>query len=200
MGVGPPWSETPAGWMLNGHPLHLRIPDTVTLARVVAIPDNRGAGLWVTFACTAVPDHQVLLSALVDHHRPLTLGDCDRIADMLVERITGWKRWEASRLWAQTIGAWPIIDGELLGRGVDLAALPPDRATNVAFGWWRAMLGKAKSGEWERWLRDLEREPRRVIIAEAEQPMDPAQLAELQGLIGAATGPAAAGETVEQLP
>ena len=170
MGLGAPWTRPPDVWLLDGHRLRVRTPSTTALASAICLPDKEGAGLFAALECT-VPADRLLLLELIDSNRP-TLALFDDVADVLVQKIVGWKRWEAAHIWRETLDRWPVVEGELRGAGVDLAALGPASATHTAFAWWRRTLGRDKE-EWARFVREMEREPVRVIEREAEVPMDP---------------------------
>lgn len=136
---------------------------------------------------TMSADQQRLLEAV--HGGGMATPDLDwfgEVADALIEALLGWRRWEAAYLWTQTLQAWNVIDGELMGRGVDLIDLPAGRATSVAFSWWRHTLAQGKDDEWKRFEKDMRREPRRVLRRRAAKPMQSDALAVLQQNIAAA--------------
>lgn len=119
--------------------------------------------------------------------RRLDYDVLDQIADELVHRIAGWKRWEAEHVWTKTLAAWPAVDGDMQLSGVDLLGLDAGRATNAAFAWWRRLLAEDRDG-WKKFEREMTREPRRVIEAQAAEPMDMAAMSELQANIASARG------------
>jgi hypothetical protein len=88
----------------------------------------------------------------------------DDVADALIEQWFGVKRWTAERLWREALGAWVDVDGELLGRGVDLMDLPASRATSVVYkllqGWRQGDRAKV-----EAWRRELDRPPARTAAS-----------------------------------
>lgn len=178
--LGAPWTRTPAHWALNGRALRVQVPSTIDLARAITRTDSEGAGLWCTTVCTHPADQPALFEQIIARHTPVTLADLDKAADTLVQRVTGWKRWEAAHVWSYTLGGWPTIDGDLMGRGVDLTTLPAGRATNTAYAWWQQRLGNDEQA-WKKFVRDMERTPTRIIEAEAAKPLDPA----LYGLVNA---------------
>lgn len=176
--LGAPWTSPPPWWSLDGRPMRVQVPATTRLAAAIATPDDKGAGLYTVIECTAPGDRWWIFHQIVE--AGLDVDVLDEIADTLVERIVGRKRWEAAYLWRHTLGSWPEIDGDLTGRGVDLAELPAARATNVVHAWWRRNLQNADA--WNRFIREMEREPVRVIEREADQPMDPAVFGQLHQL------------------
>lgn len=109
----------------------------------------------------------------------------DEIADALVKNLFGHPRWVVQRIWRETIGMWREMDAELGARGVDLLALAPDRATNIAFG----QLRRSHSGKPEdlrRWLAQLEEPPARAFDTTAgEQAAADGFLAAMARLPGA---------------
>lgn len=180
MSLGAPWVREPDWWSLDSIPMRVTVPATTSFVGAICTPGD-AAGLWTCFALTDPLWHQPLVEAIYFRRAPLLVFD--RAADVLVEKITGWHRWEAAFVWTRTLGAWTLVDGDLTTAGVDLTALPPGRATNTAFAWWREHLGRDEQA-WKKFLRDMQREPRRIIEQEADKPMDPAVFGEL-GAIGA---------------
>ena len=177
MSLGAPWVHDPEWWSLDGIPLRVQIPATTILVTALAGPDQN-AGLWTCLALTDPRSRPDLVALIFDRFTDQAIDDA---ADQLVEKIVGWKRWEAAYLWTRTLQSWSIIDGDLMAAGVDLTRLPPARATNPAFSWWRRNLGRDET-EWKRFMRDLQREPRRILEREAAKPMDPAMFGALPGL------------------
>ncbi len=172
---------------MERYPLRVAEPSTLDFVRSLVIPDT-AAGMWLTLTMTDVADRSVVYTRISDPDwPPVWVEDFDDIADFLCERVTGWFRWEAEHVWRQTLGAWAVIDGDLQAAGVDLLALPPSRATNTAFAWWRRNLGD-NAAEWKKWTREMDRKPRRIIIKDADQPMSVAEMASLQALIGGGAG------------
>lgn len=181
MGLGAPWVRSPDWWSLDGTPIRVHVPETTSLVMALSLPDDRGAGLWTTLALTDELDQWKVVSAVIDAG-PAIDRILDDVADLLVEKITGWKRWEAAHVWQQTLGAWSIIDGDLTAQGVNITSLSITRATNTAFSWWRRNLGRDEQA-WKKWLRDMEREPRRIIEREADVPMDAAVFGDLADMM-----------------
>lgn len=131
----------------------------------------------MTLECTDPADRWRIVQLILQTR--LDLDVLDDVADALVERIAGWKRWRAAYVWRRTLGVWPTIDGDLLAGGTDVSMLSPARATNVVWAWWRRNLSPDKN-EWSRFVRDMDREPVRVVMKEAEQPMDSAVFGQLK--------------------
>lgn len=183
MELGAPWRPIPDRWSLDRHTLRVQVPATIDFVR--ASTRRHGSGLWATMVCTHRVDHRHIFAGLAA--QILDFDVLDLIADRLVQRIVGWNRWEAEHVWTNTLGAWPTIDGDMRLSGVDLLALGPAAATNTAFAWWRKNLGE-NADEWKKWTRDMERVPRRAIIAAAEEPMSGDAMAQLQANIAAARG------------
>lgn len=188
-GVVPaPWVTLPPAWSLDGVAVRAILPSPSDLVAALLTPEDKGGDLQTCLAFTAPLDrHRIvglILEAGGDAPEPETFAV---IADQLVEAGIGWHRWEAEYVWAQTMGAWRLIDGEHLGRGVDIMGLPPGRATAVAYAWWHHRLGRSED-EWKKFTKDMTREPRRVVRRQAAVPMNPDSVAQLQGLIGGAAG------------
>lgn len=82
------------------------------------------------------PDVDYLDDRLDDPDDGLTLRELRRVAESLVEAATGRRWWVAQRLIASVADEWAELDGALLLRGVDLAALAcssPARLCNVMY-------------------------------------------------------------------
>ncbi|WP_237001023.1 hypothetical protein [Gordonia liuliyuniae] len=141
--------------------------------------DEYGPGLWVAYECTAPADRWRIAERA---YSGTPLDVFDHAADVIVERLTGWHRWEAEFVWRAALGAWPEVDGDLLGRGVDVSLLPPARATNTVYAWLRGQLSQDDKA-WKKFQKDMRHEPRRVVLREAEKPMPADDQAELQRLI-----------------
>lgn len=153
---------------------------------MAALLTGERAGLAVTVACTEVRDRWGIYRRILDETAPpIWLETFDLIADALVVRLAGWNRWEAEHVWMQSLGAWNTVDGDLRLSGVELHELSFGAATNTLFAWWRRTLGGSED-TWKSWIRDMTREPRRVILAEADQPMDMEAYATLTGNIARA--------------
>ena len=178
MSLGAPWVRDPDWWSLEGIPLRVQIPAITSLVRPLLLPDHK-AGLWTCIELTAPADRRLIVDAIVTDRT--LVSTLDTAADVLIEKIVGWKRWEAAHLWDRTLKSWAVIDGDLTAAGVDVTALPPARATNAVFSWWRKNLGRDET-EWKRFLRELQREPRRILEREAEKPMDVTAFGALPGL------------------
>ncbi|WP_353107835.1 hypothetical protein [Gordonia sp. (in: high G+C Gram-positive bacteria)] len=205
MALAAPWIIGPALWALDGHPMRVHQPTTAGLVRVLLSggkDHDPVSGLWTTIECTDPRDHPCIIEHI--YSGDLMLTTLEDIADALVEHITGWKRWEALHVWEHTMGAWPAIDGDLLGNGVDIASLPPGRATNAVYAWWRRLLGRDEKA-WKKFEKDMRHEPRRVIKREADKPMSASDQAQLEQLIaasvaGGAPSPAVSASTITMPP
>ncbi|QRY62757.1 hypothetical protein JVX90_00320 [Gordonia sp. PDNC005] len=160
--------------------MRIRVPEATSLAMALAIPDDKGAGLWTCIELTEPADRWRIVERVMTAGTDVDLFD--DAADRLIEKITGWKRWEAAFVWRSTLGAWPVIDGDLTMRGVDLAVVPASRVTNTVYAWWRQTLGRDENA-WKKFQRDMQREPRRILEREAAKPMDPASFAMLSGAV-----------------
>lgn len=156
---GAVWAASARAWALDGRVVHLRDPLPPTRDLVIAV---QSAYAWRIVLHTMRDDHDrywlwknVREGAL----RPPTI---DRIADGVVESLFGQPRWVIQRIWTDALGSWRELDAELLGRGVDAMALPPDRATNAAYGvlrGWRA----GDRNKLESWIKGLAVPPPRVM-------------------------------------
>lgn len=100
-----------------------------------------------------------LLEAIVAGE--ITDAQVEEIADALVEQIFGQPRWVVVRIWGETLAVWREVDAELGAHGIDLLALAPDRATNIAFGALQRRHAGTESAA-QRWLSELEEVPARA--------------------------------------
>ena len=142
-------------WALNGKVIRHQCPPLRTAVAFLTNPSpvplvvgtmrSRDVGHLYEAVFTGTPTEKHMLDIVADH-----LGEC----------WFGRPRWEAQRLWQQTLGAWATIDGELLLRGINVMELPPPRATNVVMAVWRKLL--AGSQDWDMWITKLTAEPLRV--------------------------------------
>ncbi len=108
----------------------------------------------------------------------------DGIADALAVQIFGQPRWVTQRLWREAMSMWREVDAELGVRGVDVLALPPDRATNTIYG----VLHRRRSHDERKlteWLRELEAEPMRVRGTASGDAAAAADFMQLMGMVGA---------------
>ncbi len=174
----------PDRWVLDGYPVRVVVPSTSTLVRsMLAEP----SGLWTVMACTDPRDYAYLWARASAPVRPLTLGTLDLVADALVQRVTGWHRWEAEHVWVSTVGAWHAVDGDLRAAGVDVLGLPAHAATNTAYAWFRRNLGRDEK-EWKKFVRDMTHEPVRVLAAKADEGMALDAFEQMQALTGGGSG------------
>lgn len=77
------------------------------------------------------PSADYLDDRLDDPGDPLTLRQMRRVAEALVEAATGRRWWIAQKLLASVADQWAELDGLLLLRGTDLAALAEDSPARV---------------------------------------------------------------------
>lgn len=181
-----PWASFPAWWAFDGTVLATRKPPTREVVTALLSEDKDGGALRLVMALTAPEDRPRIVQMVLEKGRDGPDTDWFAVvADRLVERLLGWRRWEASYVWTQTLGMWRVIDGEHLARGVDLMELPVGRATSVVFAWWRQAMARS-SDDWKQWVRKMEREPLRVIEEKAAEPMSADDLAQWQALMGRA--------------
>lgn len=158
------WKATAGAWTIDDRIVHLAdpLPPTRDLAGMTL-----SAYSWrVIVGTMRDPADMAWLIGETIRGTYLTERRLDRIADALVENLFGQPRWVVQRLWREAIGRWRELDAELGARGVDLLALPPDRATNIVFG----QLRRAHSGKEEHlrtWLAQLEEQPARVLATPA---------------------------------
>lgn len=145
--------------------MRVHVPSATDAGAALAISEEYRPALWWVFECTAPEDHWVILDAIYEHRLPLRV--VDEIADELCTRIVGWPRGEAMWVWAQSRGAWQMIEGDHLGRGVDVLALDPCQATNVCFSWWQQRFRHDSDG-WKKWVRDMQHPIRRYAAASVE--------------------------------
>lgn len=156
---GAVWAAATGAWMLDERVVHLRDPLPSTRELVIMVQSEYS---W-----------RLPLHTMRDEHDRIWMWDAVRagvmrppilheIADGLTLQLFGQPRWTVQRLWREALGGWRELDAELLGRGVDVMTLPPDRATNVVFG----VLRSWRTGEPRRvneWVRSLAAPPARVL-------------------------------------
>ncbi|OZE95086.1 hypothetical protein CH302_19290 [Rhodococcus sp. 15-2388-1-1a] len=124
------WRRPVDGWSLDGIEVALaQQPLRVVVGMLLA--DSPIPMILGTTEDPAVSD--VIAKMIVDIDGGITDELLELIADGIAEAYFARPRWQAAVLWRRAIEAWPDIDGELTGRGVDIMELPPDRATNVVF-------------------------------------------------------------------
>lgn len=172
--IGPPWVTTPAAWSIDDRRFRLHEPPVTDLAAALQAElggvDGPPTPLMGAIHVIVVLTHPVsrprFLMWLLDEDRPHMSGQqMQWIADDLTHAVTGWRRWMLQRVWAEALGAWAIVDGQLLGRGVDVTRLPFGRATNAVY----ACLSEMHSGDadhYRRWWDSLDRPPPRQVRRE----------------------------------
>ncbi|MBA9005915.1 hypothetical protein [Thermomonospora cellulosilytica] len=97
-----------------------------------------GWRLLLLLELTDPEDGEVLVERLDDPDDPLEPEDLDQVAETLVLQATGRPWWVTGRLLATALARWAELDGELIGRGVDLAQMvdrAPARACNLVYAW-----------------------------------------------------------------
>ncbi|QDH93517.1 hypothetical protein SEA_VERITY_31 [Gordonia phage Verity] len=166
MAVGPPFDRAPSGWMLDGAFLSTRTPDTRRLLPLFVLPDDdpvSGMATVMEFCTlTSLPQlYAAILRPRADGPAP-TLELLQFVADRLVESHLGVKRWIAQRVWRDALGSWLLVDGELQLRGIDVLALPPDRATNAVYALLRGWAANDQASL-DKWKRRVETPPLREI-------------------------------------
>lgn len=201
--AGPPWFPVPGQWSLDGHRMRLIVPPTKDLVQAMLI-DNESCGMYVLTATMDRFDAMWMYSRIFEPELPLVqFGHLDEIADALVDAIIGLPRWTATAIWKDTLGAWPLVDGELQARGINLMDLPPHRAMNAVIGVWRNFY---QGGEgFGKWWEKVSREPARVLIRELERDDDESAATDFQALMALSQGVQAAphvvdSEVVDQIP
>ncbi|MBP2703535.1 hypothetical protein JOL79_06945 [Microbispora sp. RL4-1S] len=125
---------------------------------------------------------------LDDELDTLTLRECARVAEGLVEAATGRRWWVAQRLIASAADDWHELDGMLLLRGVDLVELAraaPARLCNVMHRLIVEGLGKTDREMFEFRLR---RPPRGVDVRRTQVMTDAEQGAAFMAAMGALQG------------
>lgn len=182
--VAAAWRRDTGGWVLDGTVVHLRQPPMRHLVPLILS--------WspVPFILVTCRDNEVaawIAGRIVDRRDPLDAYILDPVVDEIIDTWFGMPRWTVQRLWKEAIGAWRDIDGEAGAKGVDVLALPPDRATNTIYRMLRARYRDAK--DLQRWARKLEEPPVRVLHAatsSADTAADWAAVAALAGMPAAA--------------
>lgn len=181
------WQPQIGAWLLDERVIHVQRPPTRQLIGLVLSE----YAFRVVLASTRDPDDvAVLVNALLDPDDPLSSVLLDEIADGLVETWFGMPRWTVQRIWREAVELWRDVDGELGSRGVDVLAMPPDRATNAVYG----VLRRWRSGDsvkFDRWLRDLDAPPQRSLAGDRGADAAAADWAAVAALAGMPAQPAA---------
>ncbi|MFE5789539.1 hypothetical protein [Rhodococcus erythropolis] len=159
-----PWGADPTAWVVDGRVVHVTRPPLIRLVNLVVTHTP----IYVVFGSLRDPaDEQFLIQQILDDDSPIENDFLNDVADELVEAWFGMPRWTVQEIWWRVLQQWTDIDGELQMRGVDLMALPPARATNLA----KAVLMKFASGSDDRvraLLDDFTMEPPRIVRKHAE--------------------------------
>ncbi|NMO00833.1 hypothetical protein HH308_06350 [Gordonia sp. TBRC 11910] len=153
--LGDPWVFEDPAWALDGRVIRHQCPPLRTAVALLTHPSPVPLVVGTMGPADADRLYESVLCGW-----PSESGMLDIVADHLGETWFCRPRWEAQRLWQQTLGAWGTIDGELLLRGINVMDLPPARATNVVMAVWRKLLGG--SNDWEPWIAKLTATPLRV--------------------------------------
>lgn len=134
-------------------------PPPIHLSRCLAIVDNP---LPLVFAGVARGADQDYLAEKILTLPGVKWSVMQDVADHFARKWTGYKRWEAGRIWRRSLESWSMIDGELLVSGVDVYSLPPDRALNVLLAIWRKSLSGDQK-KWAQWVHEVQAPPPRAI-------------------------------------
>lgn len=163
MALAPPFGNTPSGWSLDGVFLSTRTPTTDQLLMPLLMPeDNRESGMLTTMLFCTPTSWPRLAEAIMAPGSQVTLDYLQLVADRLVYSHIGIDRWVMQRIWQQAVGSWMLVDGELQLRGIDVLALPLNRATNALFALLRSW--QAEDAEkLNKWRRQIETPPLREI-------------------------------------
>jgi hypothetical protein len=201
--AGPPWLDVPKQWVFDGHRIGVIVPPTTDLVQALLI-DNEACGMWILTATMDRFDAMWMYSRIFEPELPLVQFDLlDEIADTLVARIVGIPRWTATAIWKETLGAWPLVDGELQARGINVTDLPPHRATNAVIGVWRGFYSGGDG--FSKWWDKMNREPTRVLIRELEREDDESAANDFAAVMALSQGVQAAprvedSQVVDQIP
>ena len=148
----------------------IRPPDTLEFIRILLIQPNKygfdGCGVSILMSTLDRAGGNHLIARMFERSSPVTLEFCDNVADEIVAGVFGNSRWWVTRLWANTLSSWSLIEGELTLNGiVDVFALPPHTATSAVFAVWRRRLEQNEK-TWQRFLGELEMPPPRAVRRE----------------------------------
>lgn len=180
MRAAPPWARPATAWRLNGRTLRVQCPPVFDLVPLLYV-----SPLYLLLSTlSAGADQLWLLQQVMPKMRPgrrwpyAPVDDAmiTTVADRLVFSWCGYERWLVLRLWDEALPNWVMLDGPLAGRGVDIAELPPTRATRLIWSQLREWHANDKD-KGEGWRRQLETPPRPAPVRR-----------------GAARAPAAAGD------
>lgn len=183
--MSPAWKVRAGAWLLDERIVHLAdpLPNTRDL---VALALSQYSWRIIVGTMRERTDIGWLLEAILAEQ--LSTAILDEIADALVEQIFAQPRWVVERIWGQTLGMWRDIDGELGRHGVDLLALSPDRATNIAY----AMLNEQHSHKDDggrRWRAELEEVPARARKSAASEEAAAQDWFAMAGILGGGAPP-----------
>ncbi len=160
---GAVWAARAGAWVLDERVVHLRdpLPSTRDLV-IMLLSDYSWRLLLGTMRDTA--DQAWLFNAVrTGALRPRTI---DTIADGLAKTLFAQERWAVQRIWKETLGLWREVDAELIGRGVDVMTMAPDRATNAVYGVLYHRHAAGSRDALNRWIKSLVDPPARVLTAD----------------------------------
>lgn len=154
MRVAPPWLPPARAWALDGRALLVQCPPVFDLVPLLKVPTIYL--LLLTLEDEA--DQGWLYERVVAYDSGVTDELLARAADELVYSWCGVPRWFAARLWTEILEQWPRFEGPLIGRGVDVAALSPARATRLVWSTLSTWHGHDKD-HGDGWRRTIQAEP-----------------------------------------
>ncbi|MBF6298213.1 hypothetical protein IU459_11745 [Nocardia amamiensis] len=182
------WKGSAGAWKLDDRIVHLADPLPSTRDMVSMVVSSYAFRV-VVGTCRDRDDVGWLVTEIIKG-RLLTASRVEVIADALVEQIFGQPRWVVQRLWREALGIWREVDAELGVRGVDVLALPPDRATNTVYG----VLHRRRSHDeraLKKWMHELEDTPARVRQTPVGDAAAAADWMALAGMLGGGRAPVA---------
>ena len=154
------WRRDTNAWVLDDTIIGLQQPP---LNRLVPIVLSWSPVPLILSTCSERAHAAWIAKRLLDRTDPLDFDPLEPIADEIVDHWFGMPRWTVQRLWKEAISGWRELDGTLGARGVDVLALPPDRATNIVYG----VLSKWRDPkDVPRWRTKLNEPPARVLHAD----------------------------------
>ena len=140
---------------MDGRVLAVQCPALVDLLPLLSAPP---VYLLLGTLTDRAEDLPWLYGLLLGYRSPLTDELLESVADALVLSWCGVERWFATRLWEEALTMWPSLDGRMLSRGVDIAALAPARATRLVWVWLQEHHAQDKD-KGDGWRRRLQTAP-----------------------------------------
>lgn len=160
--------------------LQVQCPPVMDLVPLLSAPT-----IYLVLGTLTTPEDRAWLYRLtVRHGSPVTDALLAEVADALVFTWCGVPRWFAQRLWEEVLGRWVGFDGELAGRGVDVADLPAARATRLVWATLARWHGHDKD-KGESWRRRIEAVPRSAVLTTPAQADTAADAAPFMALLAA---------------